>query len=310
MAARVNHWLGPPGERARMALAAPARPFYGSGCTLAAAIAARLALGETMPTRSTRRRPIASGLAQCVCDRARASACRGASCNDIKGEHMRGLYLVTPNWDDTDRLLAVHRAGAAGRRGIAAIPPQGRRCGAAPEQARRLLALCRRYTAAAADQRFRRAVPGAGRRRRARRRHRRLGGAGARARWAGQDRRRLLLRRPGAGARGRSSEGASYVAFGGFYPSLVKQYRSRRRPTSCSQAQARDRACRCVVIGGMTPENAAPLVARGADMVAAITSVYLADDLAAAVRHSMRCFPVRQRARSRKRIWLRGIFGI
>jgi thiamine-phosphate pyrophosphorylase len=33
-----------------------------------------------------------------------------------------------------------------------------------------------------------------------------------------------------------------------------------------------------VVIGGMTPENAAPLVARGAQLVAAITSVYSAPD--------------------------------
>lgn len=39
-----------------------------------------------------------------------------------------------------------------------------------------------------------------------------------------------------------------------------------------------------VVIGGMTPLNAAPLVRRGASMVAAITSVYAAADPAAAVR--------------------------
>jgi thiamine-phosphate pyrophosphorylase len=34
----------------------------------------------------------------------------------------------------------------------------------------------------------------------------------------------------------------------------------------------------------MTPQNAAPLVAEGATLVAAITSVYMADDVAAAVR--------------------------
>jgi thiamine-phosphate pyrophosphorylase len=39
-----------------------------------------------------------------------------------------------------------------------------------------------------------------------------------------------------------------------------------------------------VVIGGMTPANAAPLVRRGASMVAAITGVYGAEDPAAAVR--------------------------
>jgi thiamine-phosphate pyrophosphorylase len=38
-----------------------------------------------------------------------------------------------------------------------------------------------------------------------------------------------------------------------------------------------------VVIGGMTPENAAPLVARGAHMVAAISSVYQAESVVQAV---------------------------
>ena len=48
-----------------------------------------------------------------------------------------------------------------------------------------------------------------------------------------------------------------------------------------------------VVIGGMTPRNAAPLVARGAAMVAAITSVYAASDPDAAVRQFCALFPGR-----------------
>jgi thiamine-phosphate pyrophosphorylase len=39
-----------------------------------------------------------------------------------------------------------------------------------------------------------------------------------------------------------------------------------------------------VVIGGMTAANSRPLVALGADMVAAITSIYLAMDVQAAAR--------------------------
>jgi thiamine-phosphate pyrophosphorylase len=39
-----------------------------------------------------------------------------------------------------------------------------------------------------------------------------------------------------------------------------------------------------VVIGGMTAANAKPLVARGADMVAAISSVYQAQDPYAAAQ--------------------------
>ena len=77
--------------------------------------------------------------------------------------------------------------------------------------------------------------------------------------------------------------GASYVAFGGFYPSLVKKYSFVTPPELLDRARERI-GVPIVVIGGMTPANAAPLVARGADMVAAITSVYGAEDAAEAVR--------------------------
>eukprot|EP01031_Cornospumella_fuschlensis_P008673 gene8673-10688_t len=56
--------------------------------------------------------------------------------------------------------------------------------------------------------------------------------------------------------------GASYVAFGGFYPSRVKQYAVTTQPAILDQARRRIELPR-VVIGGMTPRNAAPLVARG-----------------------------------------------
>jgi thiamine-phosphate pyrophosphorylase len=46
----------------------------------------------------------------------------------------------------------------------------------------------------------------------------------------------------------------------------------------------------CVVIGGMTPANAAPLVARGADMVAAISSVYGAPVIDVAMHEFTRLF--------------------
>ena len=71
--------------------------------------------------------------------------------------------------------------------------------------------------------------------------------------------------------------GASYLAFGGFYPSPVKKYTFVTPPALLDQARA-EFTLPLVVIGGMTPANAAPLVARGADMVAAITSVYGAAD--------------------------------
>ena len=87
--------------------------------------------------------------------------------------------------------------------------------------------------------------------------------------------------------------GASYVAFGGFYPSLVKKYPVTTPLDIVLQAK-REIALPCVVIGGMTPDNAAPLVARGADMVAAISSVfndaYGADDVDIAVQQFNQLF--------------------
>src|SRR5690606_18323809 len=77
--------------------------------------------------------------------------------------------------------------------------------------------------------------------------------------------------------------GASYVAFGGFYPSPVKKYSFTTAPALVAQAREQI-GVPVVVIGGMTPENAAPLVELGADMVAAITSVYGAADPTAATR--------------------------
>jgi thiamine-phosphate pyrophosphorylase len=195
---------------------------------------------------------------------------------------MQGLYLVTPNWDDTARLLAVtERALAAG-----AAMVQYRHKDASDALRRRqgtaLLALCRRYDrpliindhvalcltlgadgvhvggtdlAVAAA----RAALGAGK----------IVGASCYG--------ELAL------ARAAQAAGASYAAFGGFYPSTVKQYSVTTAPDIVLQARA-ELALPLVVIGGMTPDNAAPLVARGADMVAAITSVYLAADAALAVR--------------------------
>jgi thiamine-phosphate pyrophosphorylase len=75
--------------------------------------------------------------------------------------------------------------------------------------------------------------------------------------------------------------GASYVAYGGFYPSRVKKYPLTTSIDILAQSKA-EIPLPSVVIGGMTQQNSAPLVAAGADMVAAISSVYLADDPQAA----------------------------
>jgi thiamine-phosphate pyrophosphorylase len=77
-------------------------------------------------------------------------------------------------------------------------------------------------------------------------------------------------------ARDAANAGASYVAFGGFYPSRVKKYDVTTPANIVSRAK-RELSLPVCVIGGMTPENSGPLVKEGADMVAAISSVYQSD---------------------------------
>jgi len=67
--------------------------------------------------------------------------------------------------------------------------------------------------------------------------------------------------------------GADYVAFGAFYPTATKDTQHRPAPgilgwwTTLFETP-------CVAIGGITPDNAAPLVEAGADFIAASSSVW------------------------------------
>ena len=76
--------------------------------------------------------------------------------------------------------------------------------------------------------------------------------------------------------------GADYVAFGAFYPTQTKTTEHQPDPAILSW-WASLFEIPCVAIGGITPANAAPLVAAGADFIAASSAVWGADDPAAAV---------------------------
>ena len=195
---------------------------------------------------------------------------------------MKGLYIVTPDWDDTARLLAVSEQALQG--GAALLQYRHKTADAAlrQEQAEALLALCRRYQrpfiindyvelclALDADGIH-------------------VGGTDAsvaevRAQ-VGPDK---IVGASCYGdlalAHAAQRAGASYVAFGGFYPSRVKKYPVTTPVDIIARSNA-EIALPNVVIGGMTQENAVPLIAAGADMVAAISSVYLAPDPVAAAR--------------------------
>lgn len=193
---------------------------------------------------------------------------------------MQGLYLVTPNWDHTERLLTVTeqalRAAQGCQPGIALLQYRHKHASAALrlEQASALRCLCRQYgvpfivndfvelaVQVQADGVHLGASDAALAAVRAQ-----LGPAAIIGASCYGD---MAL------ALAAQAHGASYVAFGGFYPSRVKQYAVTTPASILDQARAQIHLPQ-VVIGGMTPALAAPLVARGAHMVAAISSIYLA----------------------------------
>jgi thiamine-phosphate pyrophosphorylase len=201
---------------------------------------------------------------------------------------VRGLYLVTPDWDDTGRLLEVTRQALEA--GATLVQYRNKTAGEAlrEEQAAALLALCRRHDRPLVINDhvalcLRLDADGV-----------HVGGldapvAAVRAA-LGPD--RIV----GASCYGQfplaqaaQDAGASYVAFGGFYPSKVKVYEVSTPPSIVARAKAQ-LAVPVVAIGGMTPQNARPLVGLGADMVAAISSVYAAPDAGAAAREFVTLF--------------------
>jgi len=78
-------------------------------------------------------------------------------------------------------------------------------------------------------------------------------------------------------ARSAARAGVDYVAFGSFFPSVSKPQARRADPALLSAARAETGLPVCG-IGGITPDNAAPLLQAGADMLAVITSLYEAAD--------------------------------
>lgn len=76
--------------------------------------------------------------------------------------------------------------------------------------------------------------------------------------------------------------GADYVAFGAFHPTATKDTSHRPDPSILSWWTTVFEIP-CVAIGGITPDNAAPLVAAGADFLAVSSAVWNGDE-AEAVR--------------------------
>lgn len=188
----------------------------------------------------------------------------------------RGLYLVTPGWSDTGRLLAASRAALEG----GATVLQYRHKMATPqlklEQAHALRILTHEFDAALVinDEVLLALAVGAD--------------ALHIGREDGDPREmvRAVGKRLAIGvscyddferARTAVAAGAAYVAFGAMYPSPTKPEAVAAPHELIGRAKAElDTSVAC--IGGITADNAAPLVAAGADWVAVITDIYNADD--------------------------------
>jgi len=213
-----------------------------------------------------------------------------------------GLYGVTPEWDDTDRLLDAVRAAAAG--GMRAL--QLRRKNATPEQraaqARALAPLCRELGVVfLINDHWRLALD--------------VGADGAHL---GRDDGDLAQARADAGpnlilgascyneldrARQLLDAGADYIAFGAVFSSPTKpqavqaplsllaqareltiRHAAESEPVNAPTASSATTVARAAVvaIGGITPALAPQVAQAGADSIAVITGLFEAPDIKAA----------------------------
>lgn len=200
-----------------------------------------------------------------------------------------GLYAITPDGLDDSTLIAqVHAALTGGARLV-----QYRNKGAEPavcrRQAKALLPLCRRYRAPLivndhTDLALEIGADGV-----------HLGNedesiAAARARLG-------PLAIIGAScynrlesARKAQQAGATYVAFGSFFPSSVKPGAVHAPLTLLHEAK-RELMLPVVAIGGIDHINAPQLVAAGADSVAVISALFSAEDVRSVALHFSKLFP-------------------
>jgi len=72
--------------------------------------------------------------------------------------------------------------------------------------------------------------------------------------------------------------GATYAAFGSFYPSATKPAAIRANPSLIVDAK-RQLSLPIVAIGGITVQNAPELIAAGADALAVVTALFNSEDI-------------------------------
>lgn len=198
----------------------------------------------------------------------------------------RGLYGVTPEWDDTDKLMEA--ISAATRGGMVAL--QWRRKTASPEtgliQARRLAEHCHKLGLLFIvndDWRLAALIDADGVH---------LGredGSIAQARLAlGSD--KIIgcscYNQPTLATQALKAD-VDYIAFGAMYPSKIKPDAIRATLENIEQGRKLTEASltrprvAVVAIGGITADNAAPVVQAGADSIALISGLFDSDNIQA-----------------------------
>ena len=88
--------------------------------------------------------------------------------------------------------------------------------------------------------------------------------------------------------------GASYIAYGSFYPSNTKRDATRATTKLLRETRAQLHIP-IVAIGGITPQNGAPLLDAGADLLAAIHGVFGSTDPKAAAKAYAALFKAKER---------------
>ena len=200
---------------------------------------------------------------------------------------LRGLYLLTPDEPDSDRLL--ERVRAVLLPGVALLQYRNKAAdaGLRRRQATALLGLCRaRGVPMLVNDDWKLAAE--------------IGADGAHL---GESDGELSQARDSLGegailgascydrperARMARDAGASYLAFGAVFASGTKPL-ARRAPLDLL-AQARPLGLPTVAIGGISPDNARIALAAGADMLAVLGAVFASADPAAQVRALLSCF--------------------
>ena len=84
-------------------------------------------------------------------------------------------------------------------------------------------------------------------------------------------------------------QGADYVAFGRFFPSHTKPD-APRADLPLLETAREQLQIPIVAIGGITPDNAGPLIRAGADMLAVIHGLFGQTEIEVAARRLSRCF--------------------